>query len=102
VARSTADIGAEVRRLEARCRALEQLVHRSEAERRQVVSRLLRAEQQERRRIASELHDDTVQVLAASLLALDRLVGCDDSDAIRGVAESTRRTLAAAISSAAG
>jgi signal transduction histidine kinase len=96
VARSTADTGAEVRRLEARCRALEQLVHRSEAERRQVVSRLLRAEQQEQRRIALELHDDTVQVLAASLLALDRLVGCDNPDAIRGVAESTRRTLAAA------
>jgi len=96
VARSTADTGAEVRRLEARCRALEQRVHRSEAERRQVVSRLLRAEQQERRRIASELHDDTVQVLAASLLALDRLVGCSDAEAIRGVAESTRRTLAAA------
>jgi signal transduction histidine kinase len=96
VARSTADTGAEVRRLEARCRALEQLVHRSEAERRQVVSRLLRAEQQEQRRIALELHDDTVQVLAASLLALDRLVGCDNPDAIRCVAESTRRTLAAA------
>ena len=96
MARSTADTGAEVRRLEARCRALEQLVHRSEAERRQVVSRLLRAEQQEQRRIALELHDDTVQVLAASLLALDRLVGCDNPDAIRGVAESTRRTLAAA------
>jgi len=96
VARSTTDAGPEVRRLEARCRALEQLVHRSEAERRQVVSRLLRAEQQERRRIASELHDDTVQVLAASLLALDRLAGCTDADAIRGVAESTRRTLAAA------
>ena len=96
MARSTADTGAEVRRLEARCRALEQLVHRSEAERRQVVSRLLRAEQQEQRRIALELHDDTVQVLAASLLALDRLVGCDNPDAIRCVAESTRRTLAAA------
>ena len=96
MARSTADTGAEVRRLEARCRALEQLVHRSEAERRQVVSRLLRAEQQERRRIASELHDDTVQVLAASLLALDRLTACTDADAIHAVAESTRRTLAAA------
>jgi signal transduction histidine kinase len=96
VARSTAGTGAEVRRLEARCRALEELVHRSEDERRRVVSRLLRAEQQERRRIASELHDDTVQVLAASLLALDRLVGCTDIDAVRSVAESTRRTLAAA------
>jgi signal transduction histidine kinase len=96
VARSTTDTGAEVRRLEARCRALEELVRSGEADRRHVVSRLLRAEQQERRRIASELHDDTVQVLAASLLALDRLAACTDADAIRGVAESTRRTLAAA------
>lgn len=96
MARSTTDAGAEVRRLEARCRELERLVRRSEAERRQVVSRLLRAEQQERRRIASELHDDTVQVLAASLLALDRLVGCTDAGAIRDVAASTRQTLAAA------
>ncbi len=95
MARSTADTGAEVRRLEARCRALEKLVHRSEAERRRVVSRLLRAEQQERRRIASELHDDTVQVLTASLIALDRLAAAD-ADAVHAVAESTRRTLAAA------
>ena len=91
MARSTADTGAEVRRLEARCRALEQRVHRSEAERRRIVSRLLRAEQQEQRRIASELHDDTVQVLVASLLALDRLAGCTDADAIRRVAASYSR-----------
>ena len=34
---------------------------------------MLQAEEVERSRIATELHDDTVQVMAAALLALDRV-----------------------------
>jgi signal transduction histidine kinase len=47
-------------------------LERSEAERDAAISALLRTEDEERARIAIELHDDTVQVLAASLFSLDR------------------------------
>jgi PAS domain S-box-containing protein len=46
-----------------------------ESERRRLAIRasMLRAEEAERSRIATELHDDTVQVMTASLFALDRV-----------------------------
>jgi PAS domain S-box-containing protein len=46
---------------------------REQAYRREIVSALLGVEEAERSRIATSLHDDTIQVLTASLLALDRL-----------------------------
>ena len=47
-------------------------LERSESDRDAAISALLRTEDEERARIAIELHDDTVQVLAASLFSLDR------------------------------
>ncbi len=44
----------------------------SEQRRREILASMLQAEEVERSRIATELHDDTVQVMAASLMALDR------------------------------
>jgi signal transduction histidine kinase len=45
----------------------------SEQHRREILASMLQAEEVERSRIATELHDDTVQVMAASLIALDRV-----------------------------
>lgn len=51
----------------------ERALRRSEADRQAVVESLVRAADDERSRIATDLHDDTVQVLAASLLTTDQL-----------------------------
>jgi signal transduction histidine kinase len=45
----------------------------SEERRKRLVGAMLRAEEQERVRIATELHDDTIQVMTAALMAIDRL-----------------------------
>ncbi len=73
-------------------RALEQ----SERQRRRVLSTMLRAEDEERARIASDLHDDTVQVMTATLMQLDRvLLSSTDAGAeqLRPLIRAARETL---------
>jgi signal transduction histidine kinase len=53
--------------------AAERALADSEQHRRDILGSLLHAEEDERSRIATELHDDTVQVMTAALLAMDRL-----------------------------
>jgi PAS domain S-box-containing protein len=67
------EIGRDVtgRRREARRAA--RALRESERMRREVVASMLQAEEVERSRIATELHDDTVQVMIASLMAMDRV-----------------------------
>jgi PAS domain S-box-containing protein len=48
-------------------------LRRSEADRRRVLGKIVQSVEDERGRIASDLHDDTVQVLVASLISIDRL-----------------------------
>jgi GAF domain-containing protein len=54
---------------EARAQRLEQLELRHRA----LLERLVHAQEQERSRVAADLHDDTVQVLSACVIALDRV-----------------------------
>jgi PAS domain S-box-containing protein len=93
---SAASIGEDITE---RLRA-EQALRESEERRRDVMAEMLRTAEEERTRIATELHDDTVQVMAATLISLDRLVKAiergDGDNAIAAIT-AARSTLAAAV-----
>src|SRR5262249_14589601 len=63
-----------------------------ERQRRLVLAEMLKAEAAERNRIATELHDDTVQVLASALVALDRLIMRLESNPADDEAVGAQRT----------
>ena len=71
-------------------RNAEAALRESESRRQWVLGELLRAEQAERARIAAELHDDTVQVMAATLFSLDRLEHADGADVAVARADRAR------------
>jgi signal transduction histidine kinase len=54
--------------------AAERALAQSERNRREILGDLLQAQEDERSRIATELHDDTVQVMTAAMLSMDRLI----------------------------
>jgi len=68
-----AEIGRDVTGRRRNERRTERALRESERRRRQVLASMLHAEEVERSRIATELHDDTVQVMIASLMAMDRV-----------------------------
>jgi PAS domain S-box-containing protein len=62
-------------------RLVAQSIANEEVHRREIIAAMLQAEEAERARIATSLHDDTIQVMTASLLAIDRVLkrqGVDD------------------------
>jgi PAS domain S-box-containing protein len=69
----TAEIGRDVSGRIRDERRTERALRESERRRREVVASMLQAEEVERSRIATALHDDTVQVMIASLMAMDRV-----------------------------
>ncbi len=68
-----AEIGRDVTGRRKSERRTERALRESERRRRQVLASMLQAEEVERSRIATELHDDTVQVMIASMMAMDRV-----------------------------
>ncbi len=73
-----------------------QALRRSEADHQRVLGQVVQSVEDERRRIASELHDDTVQVLVASMISIDRLKKVIDPDdpAAHELLAGLRETLA--------
>ncbi|HEY3766976.1 MAG TPA: PAS domain S-box protein [Gaiellales bacterium] len=62
-------------------RLVAQSVANEEVHRREIVAAMLKAEEAERGRIATSLHDDTIQAMTASMIAIDRVLkapGADD------------------------
>jgi PAS domain S-box-containing protein len=70
-------------------RLVAESVTTEEVHRREIVAAMLQAEEAERARIATSLHDDTIQVMTASLIAIDRVLhrACADE----GLTEVLRR-----------
>jgi PAS domain S-box-containing protein len=87
-----ASIGHDVTEQRATQRALAE----AEAQSRELVSQILSAEQAERARVSEALHDDTVQVLTASLIALDQIAARSATQDDREFVQRARATLAAA------
>jgi len=68
------ELAVSIARLAIERERAREALRESERKRVDVLARMLRAEDEERARIAADLHDDTIQVLAGSLLSIDRVL----------------------------
>jgi signal transduction histidine kinase len=88
-------LAAERERAEAEARLMRAELR--EASRQETLRRVVDAQEQERRRIARELHDETGQALASVLMGLRRIEQETDPDAVSATVADLRETVTAAI-----
>ncbi len=75
-------------------RLVAQSVANEEVHRREIVAAMLQAEEAERGRIATSLHDDTIQVMTAAMIAIDRVLNTTgDEERLRAALQRARETL---------
>jgi signal transduction histidine kinase len=75
-------------------RLVAESVATEESHRRAIMEAMLEAEEAERARIASALHDDTIQVMTASFIALERALSTGrEPDDLRAVVRTARDTI---------
>lgn len=100
LAEANAALARQRGELAARHEQVQGALRQSEDRRNHVLAKLLQAHEEERARIAADLHDDTIQVMTAALIRLDsaqRAVALADSDPARHAVTRARTTLAEAI-----
>ena len=80
-------------------RTTEEALRRSEAARQEVLEAMLHAEAAARAQIAGELHDDTIQVMTAALMAVERvsLAAADGDPRVVEALSAARVTLQTAV-----
>jgi len=77
-------------------RDMSRQLREAESRRQALLESMIRAEDEERRRIAAELHDDTIQVMTAALMDLDRIerhLRTDNVEAARSAIGTAREAL---------
>jgi signal transduction histidine kinase len=85
------------RRTEEKLRRSVEALRRTMDDRRRLLARLESAQGEERRRIAADLHDDSVQVMTAAHMRAQELVERLDDDELREEVEQLRDTLRDAV-----
>lgn len=78
----------EQKRIEEQLRFALSTLQRTDDERRRLLTHLVRAKEDERNRVASDIHDDSVQVMTSVAISLERLARrVSDTDERRALAE---------------
>jgi PAS domain S-box-containing protein len=87
----------EQKRTEAHLRQSLEMLRRTMEERRVLLERLGAAQEEERRRIAAGIHDDTIQILSAADLRLQTLRTFAEPEEARAEADALHETLQQAV-----
>jgi PAS domain S-box-containing protein len=88
---------SEEKRAEGKLRRSLDVLRRTMEDRRKLMLRLEDAQEEERRRIASDIHDDSIQVMSAADIRAQSLVRRIDDPDLRAEAEELRETIRAAV-----